>query len=211
MNFSVNILSIINLLLILTIAVFVVLFYISKLKKDNVVTVVHETIGVKEASLFDVVIMQILCKAQMETNSSKVVLARFHNGGAFSNGIDMKKFTVTHETPGGGKEPLMDKMMGRFNSRYPSTILQLSTCDYFCLSDINDSVDNAFKKDMEYYGFNSANLFMIRQLGIGAAEGFVGVFFKYTNVMNLEAREKITLKIPRLLNLVNQKEIALKD
>jgi len=97
------------------------------------------------------------------------------------------------------------------NSKYSSTILQLVTCDYLCLSDAADNVDRSFKKFMDTYDFNSANLFLIKQLGDQTCEGFVGVFFKNTHIMDASQREIVTENIPKILNLVNLRESALKD
>jgi len=200
-------------LALLVIALLFAIYFIYKLlhRVEKTDAVRHVGLKVKKGSLYSAVIDQILCKISIELGGAKVILARFHNGGYFSNGLAMEKFTVTNETPGGSKEPLMDKCVAVLNSKYASSMLQLATCDYLCIADINDCEDKAFKRDMEFYGFKSTNLFLIRQLGDGTDEGFIGVNFRDTHVMNAEERNRVTEKIPRLLNLVNQQESSLRD
>ena len=156
----------------------------------------------KESAVYDVMIDREICEIKKTVQADKVILGRFHNGGYFANGMDMKKFSITHETPLGSIEPMMDRNQAVLNSRYPVAFLELVTLDYYMVSEVNDCTDPNFKRDMCKYGFCSGYLFMIKQFD-GSDEGFIGVFFKTTKVMMQEQRENVTDSIPTLLGLVN--------
>lgn len=166
--------------------------------------------SIKNACLYDAEIYKLLCKIQQHTQSCKVIIARFHNGGSYRNGIDMEKFTITHETQLGSTVPLQDKCLGVFNSRYGSAFLHLATLGEYVINDINDCPDPNFKQDMKFYGFQATYLFLIKQFD-NSDEGFIGVNFRNTKVMTTEERDKVRNYIPRLLGLINMKESALKE
>lgn len=167
-------------------------------------------LSIKSSSLYDAEIYKMLCQIQRDTTACKVIVARFHNGGSFRNGLDMEKFSVTHETPLGSPYPLQDRCIGMLNSRYGSAFLQLATCGDYCISDINDCPDPNFKQDMKYYEFLSTYLFLIKQFD-GSDEGFVGINFRFTTVLTGEQRNKVQSYIPRLLGLINMREEDLKN
>lgn len=167
-------------------------------------------ISIKSASLYDTEIYRVVKQIQQEVNASKVIIARFHNGGVFRNGLDMEKFSITHETPLGSDFPLQDKCVAVLNSRYASAFLHLATCGDYCISDIEDCPDPNFKQDMRHYGFKSTYLFLIKQFD-GSDEGFIGLNFRETKVLNQEQRNKVENHIPRLLGLLNMRESDLKE
>lgn len=166
--------------------------------------IISEYISLHRGSTVDKEIAGILLRIKIELHSSKVALMRFHNGGKFANGFDMKKFTTTHETASDSIEPFMDRCTNILNSRYPIAFEMLGITGQFFVSDVDDCIDLNFKADMKKYGFKSCYLFLIRQID-GKEEGFVGVNFNTTNVLNQEQRSIIIENIPTLLSLINTK------
>jgi hypothetical protein len=147
----------------------------------------------------------ILYRIGLELRSCKVALMRFHNGGKFANGRDMRKFTTTHETPSDTIKPFMDNNIGVLISRYPIAFNCLKIQGYYAVSDINDCNDLNFKCDMKKYGFKACYLFLIKQVN-GNHEGFIGVNFCETTVLDSEKREIVKEQIPKILSLINMVE-----
>jgi len=112
---------------------------------------------------------------------------------------------MTHETPEGNKQPLMDGNINILNSRYPEAMLHLTVRGYYAVSDVENCEDPSFKHDMKKYKFGSACLFLIKNFD-GADEGFVGIYFRTPKIMKPEDREKIMIKLPKLLGLMNMIE-----
>ena len=166
--------------------------------------------SIKNASLYDAEIYKMLCKLQQTTQACKVVVARFHNGGSYRNGLDMEKFSITHETQLGSTVPLQDKCVSVLNSRYGSAFLHLATLGEYCISDIEDCPDPNFKQDMKFYGFSATYLFLIKQFD-NSDEGFLGLNFKQTTVLTQEQKDKVRASIVRLVGLINMKESFLKE
>ena len=161
--------------------------------------------SLRKDSYYDAELQRILIRIKLELQACKITLARFHNGGCFANGLDMRKFTVTHETSGGSKYPLMDKCISVLNSRYGIAFEQLAIRKEYVVHDIEDCNDSNFKRDMGEYGFKATYIFLIKQLD-GSDEGFVGVNFADTKVLTAEQRDVIKEQIPRIIDLVNMKE-----
>jgi hypothetical protein len=163
-------------------------------------------VAIKKASTYDAALKILLYNLKKELSADKVIVARFHNGGNFANGYEMKKFTVTHETPGGTSIPLMDKQVAVLNSRYSEAILHLVSIGNYSIADCTDCTDQSFRHDMQEYGFQATYLFLIRQID-GTEEGFVGVNFKSTHVMTPEHRQKVSEKLTDILGVLNMTPI----
>lgn len=184
-------------------------FWKTLIKPQREYNLMHERYSVKEDSVHNTVIQKIICKIKIDLNSTKVVIGRFHNGGNYVNGLPMKKFTLTHETAGGTKEPMMDKGISVLNSKYSEAFAQLATIDEYCISDMNDCTDMNFSRDMKNYGFGATYLFLIRQFD-NKEDGFVGVNFNQTRVMTKEERHMVVELIPRIMGLLNMDKSQLK-
>jgi len=170
----------------------------------------HDKYSVKEDSIYNLVVQKILCQLKKELNATKIILGRFHNGGNYVNGLPMKKFSLTHETAGGTETPMMDKGIAVLNSKYSEAFAQLATIEEYCIADIEDCTDDNFKRDMKVYGFKAAYLFLIRQFN-GKEDGFVGVYFNRTTVVDKEHRHMVIEQIPRIMGLLNMEKEQLKE
>jgi hypothetical protein len=159
-------------------------------------------VTVKDDAVFNVQINRLIYKLRTDLHADKICIARFHNGGSFNNGFDMKKFSITHETPLPCDEPMMSHNQAILNSRYPDAFLHLVSLESYIVHNIDNCTDPNFKSDMKRYGWNSTMLFLIRQFD-GSDEGFVGINFKQTRVLTDEEYGKIEEIIPTLLGLVN--------
>lgn len=203
---------IINTILIVIIAILFAVIYFKHIKSTKKLQNInsYDAISVNKASLYDTEIYKELYKIQSELTASKVILARFHNGGDFRNGLKMKKFSLTHETPEVSNKypPMQDRCTAVLNSRYASSFLHLTTLKDFCIPDVNDCPDKNFSTDMRYYGFEATYLFLIEQYD-GNAEGFIGINFRNTKVLTAEQRSKVLEHIPRILGLLNMSEKSL--
>jgi len=162
----------------------------------------------KQSIEYDLLLSRTLQKLKDELNATKVLVARFHNGGNFYNGLAMKKFSVYMETASSNSTiPCMqDTYRDVMNSRYPEVFSHLVVWgDYIC-SDIADCLDTNFKNDAVKCGFVSVNLFLIKQLN-GVEEGFVGINFRTGEVMTPEQRSKVTEAIPKILGMLNMSKL----
>ena len=206
MGTPLNILMQLSIIITMAIAIYAFYRYSSHInyamKKDRII---DEYLSLQRCSNVDKEIIGILLRTRIELRSCKVALMRFHNGGKFANGFDMKKFTTTHETASDTIEPLMDKCVGVLNSRYPVAFEILGLTGQFFVSDVDDCIDLNFKADMKKYGFKCCYLFLIRQHD-GKEEGFVGVNFTTTKILDPEQRSIVTEHIPELLSLINMKK-----
>ncbi len=200
--------SLIAIIFILIAAIFlalgiVVYKLIIKVEKKEKQT--HIKVAIKKASTYDASLKVLLYNLKSSVNATKIIVARFHNGGNFANGYEMKKFSVTHETPGGTCVPLMDKQVAVLNSRYSEAILCLVSTEGYFISDVDDCLDLTFKHDMKEYGFKATYLFLIKQLD-GTEEGFIGVDFNHTHVMSKEDRDKVREQLANVLSVLNMTE-----
>jgi hypothetical protein len=194
-------------LTLLGIASFAVIIYlihqlINKVQSINVEKKKTRPVTVKDDAIYGVQINRLIYQLKHDIHADKVCVARFHNGGAYSNGFDMKKFSVTHETPLGSSEPMMDRCQAILNSRYPDAFLQLVTLGTYIVNDVVDCTDPNFKHDMAKYGFQTTYLFRIKQYD-GNDEGFLGINYKQTKVLTPEERQTAEETIPTLLGLLN--------
>lgn len=165
---------------------------------------------IRKSSEYDAIIAKTLFKIKKIAKADKVILSRFHNGGYFCNGFEMQRFTVTHETPYGSKEPLQDNQLGTLISRYPVAMTTLATFGSWIVHDIEDCTDPNFKRDMEKYGFKAAYLFLIKQFD-ESEEGFLGINWNTTHVMEESDKIEVKNELPRLLGLMNMLEEHLKE
>jgi len=162
--------------------------------------------SIKEASWYDAMINRVLFNLRNDLESDKVFVARFHNGGYFHSGIEMKKHTVTHETPASySYAPMQYTLCGILNSRYPEAILQLATTGSFTMYDIENCPDKNFAQDMKKFGYESVYLFLIEQFE-KRTEGFIGVGFSKNTVIKEGGREKVKDKMETLIGLLNMSE-----
>lgn len=170
-------------------------------------TLTKTNISLEKDAYCNAEVQRIIIRLKLELHSCKVILSRFHNGGCYANGLDMKKFTVSHETTGGtiGGINLMDKCVGVLNSRYGIAFETLAASHQFVVNDTDECLDQNFKNDMISYGFKACYLFLIKQVN-GVDEGFIGINFKETIVLTAEQRDIVKDQIPRILNLINMKE-----
>ena len=165
----------------------------------------HEKYSVKEDSVYNTEVQKIICRLKHDLSASKIIIARFHNGGTYVNGLPMKKFTVSHETAGYYGIPMMDHFVSILNSRYPEAFAQLATLGEYYIYDSNDCPDLNFKRDMEKYCYKATYLFLMKQFD-GKEDGFIGVNFVHTKVMRKEERHKVIEQIPRIMGLLNMEK-----
>lgn len=158
--------------------------------------------SIKKNSEYDAMIAKTIFKIKDMVGADKVTLSRFHNGGFFCNGLEMMKYTVTHETPYGSTYPLQNTQNAILISRYPTAMTTLATFGYWIVHDINDCTDPNFKKDMEHFGFKATYLILIRQLD-GSEEGFIGLNWNKSHVIEEDKYQAVKAELPYLLSLVN--------
>lgn len=161
-----------------------------------------ENISLKEQSEYNLLLARLLVKIRDEVNSVKVLICRFHNGGCFSNGLHMEKFSVYAETPSNTTPVMQDSFRDIFNTRYPEVFASLVVWGEAIYADIEDCTDINFRNDAKKCGFKSVNLFLVKQLD-GKEEGFVGVNYKDTHVMTQEERSKITSELATIRGFLN--------
>ena len=204
MKFTVDILSVINLLLLFGVVIMIVLFYLkwSNTNKTVIAKTDINNIPFKEESAYNVEIQKIICRSKDKFQATKIIIALFHDGGNFVNGLHMKKFSVIFETEGGTYIPMMDKCINIFNSRYSVAFAQLAALDYYCLVDRDTCEDLNFKRDMKEWDFQSSNLFMMKQFD-GKDFGFIGINFRNSHVMGPEERAMVKEQIPIIVGLLN--------
>jgi hypothetical protein len=164
-----------------------------------------EAVSLEKDAYCNAEVQRILIRLKLELNASKVTLTRFHNGGCFANGLDMKKFTITHETSSEVIPPLMDKGVAMLNSRYGIAFETLASQHQYVVVDVEDCLDQNFKTDMKRFGFKACNLFLIKQVD-GLDEGILTVNFSNTRLLTPQERDICTEQIPRILDLINLKE-----
>jgi hypothetical protein len=162
----------------------------------------------KKSIEYDLLLSRLLHKIKDELNATKIVVARFHNGGNFYNGLAMKKFSIYMETASANSTiPCMqDTYRDVLNTRYPEVFNHLVVWEDYICADIGDCIDINFKQDAKRCGFKSVNLFLIKQLN-GVEEGFVGINFNYTHVMTPEQRSIVTEEIPKILGMLNMTKL----
>lgn len=205
-----NTLSYVSQILMLVVLIISISVLYKLLKQIGINTIVKpqkQIISLEKDAYCNAEVQRMLIRVKLELHACKVLLARFHNGGCYANGLDMKKHTVTHETAGGtiSNDSLMDKCVGVLNSRYGIGFEVLAATHQYVVSDSEDCLDSNFKADMGRHGFKSCYLFLIKQRD-GIDEGFIGVNFKETMVLTAEQRDIVLEQIPRLLDLINMKE-----
>jgi len=205
-----------TLLMIFGLGVSTTLLYVSYtlykaiVKPENINSKWYNKHSVKDDSIHNLVIQKILCQLKKDLCATKIIIGRFHNGGNYVNGLPMKKYSLTHETAGGTESPMMDKGVGVLNSRYSEAFAQLATLGEYCIADMEDCGDDNFKRDMKLYGFRATYLFLIRQFD-DKEDGFIGVNFKDTRVVDKEHRHMVIEQIPRIMGLLNMEKHHLKD
>jgi hypothetical protein len=188
------------------ISVYLFYKYVDKIKAAPCkADIIKSYLSLERESMYNKEIAGILVRLKIELQSCKVGLMRFHNGGKFANGLDMKKFTATHETASDIVPPFMDKCVGVLNSRYPVAFEMLATQGTFVTSDVDDCIDLNFKADMKKFGFKACYLFLINQVD-GTHEGFIGINFTKTEVLSAEKRHIVKEEIPKILSLINMVE-----
>ena len=161
--------------------------------------------NIRESSEYDAEIAKSLCRIKNIAEADKVTLCRFHNGGVYCNGLPMKRYTVTHETPFGSNEPLHDSQSGVLVSKYPTAMVTLATYGFWIVHDIQDCTCFNFKKDMERFGFKATYLLLIRNYD-GSEEGFIGLNWKYSHVVPEDKYQEVKQELPNLLGLMNLKK-----
>ena len=202
MRFTVDILSVINLLLLFGVIMMIALFYHKWILEEKKVMANANIMSIKDESHYNVEVQRIICRLKNELQATKIIIARFHNGGNYVNGLHMSKHSITFETEGGAYIPMMDKCVSVFNSRYPIAFAHLASMEDYCISERDACGDSNFSRDMKEYDFQSTNLFMMKQFD-GSEEGFIGVNFRHTHVMDKEQRDKVKEQIPIIIGLLN--------
>jgi hypothetical protein len=188
---------------ILVLALIVLYRFARRLEKKEDAT--KPSISIKEESHYNVEVQRIICRLKNELQATKIVIARFHDGGNYVNGLHMSKHSITFETEGGAYIPMMDKCVGVFNSRYSLALAHLASMGDFCISERDACEDLNFSRDMKEYDLQSTNLFLMRQFD-GSDEGFIGVNFRHTHVMDKEHRDKVKEQIPIIIGLLNMEK-----
>jgi hypothetical protein len=124
--------------------------------------------------------------------------------------MPMKKFTITHETAGGSSEPLMDKCVSVLNSKYSIAFEQLFYLNYYACYNVDDGDDLSYKVDMKRYGFKASFLFLMKQAD-GSDEGFLGINFDHTEVLQDDRKDVVREQIPNILCQLNMKDECLAE
>lgn len=170
---------------------------VNPIPKETVITL-------KKSSEYNLLLARLILKLRDELNSCKILVARFHNGGFFNNGMHMEKFSVYMETPSANSliPCMQDNYRDVFNSRYPEVFAQLVVWGEYICTDIEDCIDVNFKNDAKKCGYGSVNLFLVKQLD-GTEEGFIGVNFKNTHLMTQEERSKVIDQLPTIRGFLN--------
>jgi hypothetical protein len=159
-------------------------------------------VSLKVQSEYNLLLARLLVKIRTDLNCCNVLVARFHNGGIFNNGLHMEKFSVYSETPSDLCPIMQDGYRDIFNTRYPEVFSHLVVWGEYICADVDDCTDINFRNDAKKCGYGSVNLFLVKQLD-GTEEGFIGVNYRETHVMTLEERSKVTSELPSIRGFLN--------
>lgn len=200
------------LIIILLIAGVSVLYLLISVKKIidkfhlESVSLPFEPSSIKDDAVYNVQIDRLISKLKYDVNADKIFLCRFHNGGRFSNGFTMKKFTMTNETHGGTANPLRDQWRDVINSHYAEVLMQTLILGMYVASAPDECMDLNFRNDMMLrYKFNSVYLFALKQFD-GKEEGFFGLCFKESKILSESQKDTVELALPNLIGLINMKK-----
>lgn len=109
-----------------------------------------------------------------------VFIAQFHNGGSYSNGVHMNKFTVVGEDYEGG----LKSYKRQYNATHCNTVSYLIH-DLVCsnkhiIEDINEHVfnDHIYEEDLTERNIRSTHSFLIKEAYSKKPLGFISLEFK---------------------------------
>lgn len=182
---------------------------LQELTKHIINGVTTHTISAEENSALsekEVQINACLKRTQQKTNSSRVSLVRFHNGGRDMNGLSFLKMSMTNECPGPGFASIMPDFQNLFRSFF----------SYWCECLINtgkcyiDNIEILKEKDTTMYEyFLSRNVQAIYGIAIknndGSIIGFISIEFIDKSKVDMEQVEHCLhdkkIKIETILTL----------
>lgn len=145
----------------------------------------NNTLSEKEAQ-----INACLKRTQQKTNSARVALVRFHNGGRDMNGLSFLKMSMTNECPGPGFAGIMPDFQNLFRSFFSYWCESLIKEGKCYINDINEIKD---KDTTMYEYFLSRNIQAVYGIAIsnneGSIVGFIVIEFADKNLVNIEQVE----------------------
>jgi len=151
--------------------------------------------------------MDVTCsKMRKELNADGVYIAYFHNGGYFSNGISMDKFTVVGEDYNTLiRNPSYKKSYAQTMISYISYAYHRMLVDnIYCACTLKDIADISYKNDLQKRGVASTYSFIIRDVNTDKPIGFVSLEFTEEVVLDSIGRNNIwkrRIELSRLLNM----------
>ena len=120
--------------------------------------------SLKDITMYALNIDKILFDILTKLNASRIILARFHNGGTFIGGLPIDKFSVTNEIYGDDVDHSITQMMQNILlSTHSQVIHELLVSDCYFRASLND-VPNGFKKMLSIGGVKSVYLFLIKDI-----------------------------------------------
>jgi hypothetical protein len=94
-------------------------------------------------------IHEVLTELRLKHDSARTNIMQFHNGGMFTNGESMKRFSSTHESVALGVPSIMHNQQDMLLSRYPE-VLQLAARDESRVILVSDMEESNLKRYYEY-------------------------------------------------------------
>jgi hypothetical protein len=201
--------DVVTLMLVAAIMAGMIIFY--KMIRPAALQIIRgngDELPIRQTVHYETSIVEILRELKIEFNVSDVYLARFHNGGNFTNGTRMKKFSVPYEIAMADiKELVRWRFYDKFCSHWADVIDELFVMGEYLKPDISNKIlcrDDNFRKDMDVYGFMSVFIFLIcQQDKAHTPEGFLALNYTSRRFLTQEDQDSIKSEIPKLLSLMN--------
>lgn len=170
------------------------------------------TTHLDESNVNSYIKLNVLCRKIRElTNADGIYIAQFHNGGVYSNGVKMNKFTVVGEdyTPG------IESYKRKYNNVHCNTISYLIH-DLICsnrhiIEDTNtfEFNDKIYRDDLEHRGIKSSHSFLIKEPYSKKPLGFISLEFKDVKKYDKSKEDNIWKYESDIASVLNRKKIKL--
>jgi len=117
-------------------------------------------------------IHEVLTELRLKHDSARTNIMRFHNGGKFTNGESMKRFSSTHESVALGVPSIMHNQQDMLLSRYPE-VLQLAAIDEARVILVSDMEESNLKRYYEYNHILAFSLIPLKDEVNGLITGYL--------------------------------------
>lgn len=173
--------------------------YLQKRSKEN------SAVSAQDKSLFYLEIDKICGTIRNNVSADAVYIAYFHNGGIFSNGVTMDKFTVVGEDYSDKSCILSYKKQysGMMINYMPYSYHRLLIDNKYSFNVKFETTDISFKKDLIRRKMSCVYMFLIKDPVSDKPLGFFAIEFSKENdhPINESIVWKYQNKLARLLNM----------